>query len=104
MPANHESEIVIKKGGTKIYHFEMDTENYRINIRTYEFEKNTSLRIENSERATGWIEMFADEAKTIPNLNPSDFATFAEAMPLVKTLVYAFAKRSGVVPDEATIE
>jgi len=103
MPAKFQQTITTNVEGRMVNYFEMDTINFRINITTYALDINDEM-VPETVKTSGWIEMFADEAKTIPNVDPSDFAKFAQAMPLVKTLIYSFAKIAGIVPDEATIE
>ena len=87
MPAKFQQTITTNVEGRMVNYFEMDTINFRINITTYALDINDEM-VPETVKTSGWIEMFADEAKTIPNVDPSDFAKFALAMPLVKTLIY----------------
>lgn len=103
MTAKFNEQITIQVGGRFVYYFEMDTENFKVNIKSYAVTPEGE-RLENTLKQTGWFEMFVDDEKTIPNLPIEDHVIFAQAIPAVRKLVYAFAKQGGIVPKDATVE
>jgi hypothetical protein len=102
MPAKNESQIIINIAATKIYHFEMDVDNMRIMINSYDVAATSGERVNGTNRSTGWIEMLSVDS--IPNLPESDIAVFSKTIPLVKQMLYAFAAAGGIIPNNAIIE
>lgn len=105
MPANLQTpkQTTITISSTSTAYFEMDTDNYRINVKVYDRDENGDM-VQGSLRETGWTDMFQDAERTQPNLNPEDWALFAQATTMVKELVYAFGKRANIVDADAVVE